>query len=148
MTTQTFDPFDNAPQFGNLPFERLATQLLQHLPEAKVERTSDAIQLTTGDFRDEAGLVILLSPGAIEFRLPVLIWLGPHEPANTSQLWQRIELSELTETQLPELIAAARLQQQQNFSDCKYCGKHNPRGWMHSPDICESCAFDELGIIH
>lgn len=54
MTTQTFDPFEDALPLGNLPLERLATQLLQHLPEAKVERTSDAIQLTTGDFRDEA----------------------------------------------------------------------------------------------
>lgn len=93
MTTQTFDSFEDALPLGNLPLERLATQLLQHLPEAKVERTSDAIQLTTGDFRDEAGLVILLRPDAIEFRLPVLVWLGHHEPANTSKLWQRLALS-------------------------------------------------------
>lgn len=84
MTTQAFDPSDNAPQLGNLPFERLAAQLFQHLPAAKIERTRDAIQLTTGDFRDESGLVILLSPDAIELCLPALIWLEPHEPANTS----------------------------------------------------------------
>lgn len=148
MTTQPFDPFDDVPPLGNLPFERLATQLLQHLPEATVERTSEAIQLTIGDFRDESGLVILLSPDAIEFRLPVLVWLGPHEPANTSQLWRHIALNELTKTQLPELIAAAQNQQQQSFGNCKYCGERNPSGWMFSSDICESCALSELGIMH
>lgn len=148
MTIQTFEGLDEVPPLGNLPFERLASQLLQHLLKVKVERTSDAIQLTTGDFRDESGLVILLSPDAIEFRLPVLIWLEPHEPANTSKLWRRLALNELSETQLPELIAAARLQQQQNFGDCKYCGERNPSGWMFSSDICESCAESKLGIIH
>lgn len=148
MIIQSFDPSDDAPQLGNLPFERWAAQLLQHLPEAKIERTHDAIQLTTGDFRDESGLVILLSPDAIEFRLPILIWVGPHEPAHTSRLWQRLVLNELSETQLPELITAARFQQKQNFGDCKYCGKRNPSGWMFRSDICESCAESKLGIIH
>lgn len=148
MIEQHIGGFNEPPHFGNLLFEQLAAQIWQLLPEAKVERTSDVIQLTTGDFRDESGLVILLSPDAIEFRLPALVWLGPHEPASTSQLWQRLALTELTEAQLPELIAAAQVQQQQTFGDCKYCGAHKPEGWMHRSDICESCAASELGIIH
>lgn len=135
-------------QFGNLRFERWAAQIWQLLPEAKVERTSEVIQLTTGDFRDELGLMILLTPEAMELRLPVLTWDGPCTPVKTSCLWQRLTLEELKKSQLPGLITEAQAQQQQSFCDCKYCGQHNPKGWMHSLDICQSCAEKELGVVH
>lgn len=148
MAKQDIYEPNESPQFGDLRFERWAAHMWRLLPEAKAERTSEVIQLTTGDFRDELGLVILLSPEAMELRLPILTWDGPYTPVKTSRLWQRLTLDELKESQLPRLIIEAQAQQRQSFCDCKYCGQRNPKGWMHSPDVCQSCAEKELGIVH
>ena len=148
VVNQNMDRLDGSLQLGNLRFEKWAAQVEQLLPGVTVERTSEVIQLTTGDFRDELGLVILLSPEAIELRLPTLIWDGPHTPIKTSRLWQRLALDDLKESQLPRLMAEAQTQQQQSFCDCKYCGQRNPKSWMHSPDVCQSCAEKELGVVH
>ena len=148
MVKRSTDRLDDSLQFGDLRFEQWANQVGQLLPEAKVERTSEVIQLIIGDFQDELGLVILLSPETIELRLPILSWSGPHAPVKTSRLWQRLALDELDESQLPRLIAEAQAQQKQSFCDCKYCGQRNPKGRMHSPDVCQSCAEKELGIVH
>ena len=148
MVVRNMDRSDDLLQFGSLRFEQWAAQVSQLLPEAKVDRTTEVIQLTTGDFRDELGVVILLSPEAMELRLPTLNWDGPYTPVKTSCLWQRLALNELKKSQLPRLIAEAQAQQQQSFFNCKYCGQRNPEGWMHSPDVCQSCAEKELGIVH
>lgn len=148
MSERDFGNFDELPSFGDFGFERLANKVWQLLPQAKVERTSEVIQLTTGDFRDESGLVILINPDAMELRLPVLTWIGPHKSAQTSRLWERYALDQLEEAQLADLIAQALVQQQESFSDCQYCGQHKPKGWMHGEDVCQSCAEKELGIVY
>lgn len=111
MAERDLTKFDKLSSFGDLEFEQFTHQVWRLLIKAKVERTSEVIQLATGDFQDELGLIILISPDAMELRLPTLDWSGPHTPVNTSRLWQRLALDELKESQLSQLIVEAQAQQ-------------------------------------
>lgn len=77
------------------------------LPGACVERTPDLIQINLGDFRDEKGVVVILTPEAIELRLPTLQWRGSHTPVTSSKLWKRIDLDNSKSFDIPQLIACA-----------------------------------------
>lgn len=129
-------------------FESCALKVLEVLPNAKLERTRDAIQIDFADFSNERGIVIILTPEAIEFRLPIVKWLGTHTPTSSSQLWQRVDLMQLKNADLTQLIASAQSAQQQTFRECKYCKNKNPSGWMSSQDICQSCAEKYLGVVY
>ena len=129
-------------------FESYALQVMELLPGAKVERTRDVIQIDYGDFRDEQGLVVILTPDAIELRLPTIEWLGPHTPVSSSQLWKRVNWNKSKKLNLSKLIASAWAAQKQTFGECQYCGKRQPCGWMFKQDVCDSCAEKHLGIIH
>ena len=56
------------------------------------------------DYEGEEGIVLLITPEAIELRLPTVEWTeGTHGPAPTSRLWRRIDgldLLELRDDQL------------------------------------------------
>ena len=148
MAERDFGKLVELSSFGDLGFERLADKAWRLLPQATVERTSEVIQLTIGDFQDKSGLIILINPDAMELRLPVLSWIGPHKSAQTSQLWERYDLEQIEEAQLADLITKAQVQQQGSFGNCEYCGQHKPKGWMHGEDVCQSCAERELGIVY
>jgi hypothetical protein len=129
-------------------FESSALRVLELLPGASVERTRDVIQINFGDFRSEQGIVVILTPEAIELRLPKIDWVGPHTPVSSSQLWQRVEWNKSEAVNLAELITSVQKAQQQTFRECKYCGKKKPPGWMFRQDVCDSCAEKHLGIVH
>ncbi len=129
-------------------FEMYALKIVEQLPGARAERAPDVIQISLGDFSDEKGLVLILTPEAIELRLPTIKWLGPHTPVSSSQLWKRVEWDWSKEVDLAELVASAQNAQQQSFRVCKYCGKRKPPGWMFKKEICDSCAERHLGVIH
>ena len=80
------DPDDRYPSEGLRMVERHALRVLQFLPQAKVERTQDAIQITEGD---DKGFIVLVTPEAVEFRLPTVEWTcGAYGPARASRLWK------------------------------------------------------------
>lgn len=129
-------------------FEEYALQILEMLPGARAERTPDVIQINLGDFRDEKGIVVILTPEAIELRLPTLQWLGPHTPVASSKLWKRINLDNSKNFDIAQLIASAQEAQAQSFGVCKFCSQKLPSGWMSQQDICQSCAEKHLGIVY
>ena len=131
-------------------FEEYALQILEMLPGARAERTPDVIQINLGDFSDEKGIVVILTPDTIELRLPTLQWLGPHTSVASSKLWKRINLddSQNIDIDIPQLIASAQKAQAQTFGVCKFCSQKQPAGWMFRQDVCDSCAEKCLGIIH
>lgn len=129
-------------------FEEYALQILEMLPGARAERTPDVIQINLGDFRDEKGIVVILTPEAIELRLPTLEWLGSHTSVRSSKLWKRINLDNSKNFDIPQLIASAQEAQAQTFGVCKFCSQKLPSGWMSQQDICQSCAEKHLGIVY
>ena len=77
-------------------FERLALTVSRWRSPFVVDRVRDAIEVRfpTG-IEDEADLVVLLTPEAIELRLPTIDWTqGAYGPAASSELWKRVVWSE------------------------------------------------------
>lgn len=120
--------------------ELCALQILELLPGAQIERTRDVIQLNYGTFRDETGIVVLITPEAIELRLPTIIGLGSQTIISSSTLWKRVEWKGKNQIELCRLITSAQLAQQQSFGYCQHCGSRKPAAWMVREDLCESCA--------
>lgn len=87
---QLIDPEERYPSEGLRRVEILALEILMLLPDASVERTRDAIQIESGG---EKGIVVLVTPEAVELRLPTVEWtMGAYGPAGASTLWKRVEL--------------------------------------------------------
>ena len=96
---QRIDPERRYLGDGFRTVEHLALLVLKYLPEAEVTRTRDVIQLDHGG---ERGIVVLITPEAIEVRLPTIEWTkGAYGPAKTSRLWKRIAAGKLVEAALP-----------------------------------------------
>jgi len=116
----------------------------------KVERTRDAIQI---DYLDQHGLVLLVTPEALEIRLPTVEWSGPHRPAPSSRFWTRVSWKELGDLEaddapLLDLILAALEARAAEFRRCRYCKRSVPAEHRHSHDVCRSCASQRPGIAH
>ena len=141
------DPDNRYPVDGLLEFERMARQILQLLQGAAVSRTRDVIQLDYRQAQDPDGLSVLVMREVIELRLPTIEWVGPHSPISASKLWKRVRWQE-KDNDWPALIQSAQAAQQKTFGVCQYCKRQNPRGWMHSKTVCQSCTERELGIVH
>jgi hypothetical protein len=73
-----------------------ADRVLAQLPKSTIERTRDCIQIDCGG---KEGIVILVTPEAIELRLPTIEWTrGAYGPAASSRLWKRVEISKITDS--------------------------------------------------
>lgn len=144
---QDIDPEHRYPMDGLLDFEETAQQILQLLPGAVVSRTRDVIQLDYKQAQDPDGLSVLVTPEVVELRLPTIKWVGPHSPAPSSRFKERVQWQEEGHD-WAALIQSAQETQRETFEVCQYCGQQNPRGWMHSKTVCQSCAERELGIVH
>jgi len=139
------DPENRYPSEGLLRVERHALGVLAHLPHAQVTRTRDAIEIAAGQ---ERGLVVLVSPEAIEFRLPTVEWtMGAYGPAPSSRLWKRVRAEKVSDQGLGTLIQEASEARRLEFRDCKYCGTSFPPERRHG-DVCHACAERHEGIVH
>jgi hypothetical protein len=130
----------------SLPFQKMAEDLAQLLNPCRAERTREAI-LIIGE-PEEIGPVVLVTPEAVEFRLPVVRWLGPHTPVPTSVLWRRVDLDEVAVGDLAKLITDARRARKRQFRTCRYCGRRTPPEHRHEKDVCHGCAEQHLGVVH
>ena len=130
-------------------FELVAAHLLDHrLPLASLERTRDCIQLTEPD---DPGVVVVLTPVALEIHLPTLEWEDPHTPRNSIALYRRIPLGELDPDELPDLLNQARDARLAQFSPCHFCRKSTPPEHAHEMEgvyACHACCEREFGIVH
>lgn len=82
------DPENKYPSSGPLYVERNANRVLALLPESTIERTRDCIQIDCGG---EEGIVVLVTPEAIELKLPTIEWVSSYWPATSSRSWKRVE---------------------------------------------------------
>ena len=133
-------------------FVRLGAELRFILPEATVERTRDVIQFTCFEFDypeelGDYGIILLLLPDFIDIRLPSTDWVTPYTPIPSSSFWKRIEISSVSEDELPKLVEQGRKARRRQFKKCKYCEKRFPPEHRHG-DVCHGCAEGKLGIVH
>lgn len=127
-------------------FEQVAEYIRGALPGASLSRTRDAIQIDA-DSEDD-GITVLLTPEAIEVRLPTVDWVGPHTPVLSSRLWKRELLGDLSEEQAVRLCLDGLAARRAEFRRCRYCGRSVPPEHMQTEDVCAVCAERHLGIIH
>lgn len=145
---ERIDPDGKCSQGELRHFEHIAIQVLDLLPDADMERTRDCIQVTESD---ERGIVVLVTPDAVEIRLPTVEWLHVHTPVASSRLKRRISLSKLIEGSLAKLIGNARKARQDEFQECFYCKTPTPPEHAHTFDdkhVCHGCSERELGVVH
>lgn len=140
-----FDPEDRYPAEGHRLVERNAERVMALMPGGSIERTRDSIQIDTGG---ERGLVILVTPEAIELRLPTVEWTGgSHGPATSSRLWRRLKLEKLSDESLSELLQKAFAARAAEFKKCRYCGEFFPPE-HRTGRACHGCASDQEGIVY
>jgi hypothetical protein len=125
-------------------FEEFALRILDLLPDSQVERTRDVIQVAHG--KDE-GIIVLVTPEAIELRLPTLEWPHPHSPGPSSRLWKRIKWERLGGRKLKRLLDEAKQARMDEFATCRFCKQRFPPECMHD-DVCHGCAERHLGVCH
>lgn len=76
----------------------------------------------------------------------VIEWHGPHTPVSH---WQQVYLLPLDSSERKIQATIKRvLNRKQFFRVCQECGERNPDGWMHSKEICHSCAERNHGIVY
>jgi hypothetical protein len=130
--------------------EQLAETIREHLTLSGEARTQDAIELRYGD---ERGVALLLTPEAIELRLPTVEWTGgAYAPANSTRLWKRVKLeSVMTESYswraLAPLVEKALAARKKEFRLCRYCKADTPVE-HRTGRACHSCASKHEGIVY
>lgn len=124
-----------------------AERLLAPLPAASVDRTRDAIQITVDDDLED-GVVLILTPEALELRLPSMDWVQPHWAVPTSRLWKRLKWERISEDGLRELVEQAREKRRAEHRECRFCHGRFPPEQRHDRDVCHGCAERHLLIVH
>ncbi len=132
-------------------FERVASALTVALPGASTSRTRDAIQI---EYLGERGVVLLLTPDALEIRLPTVDWTsGTYAPQTSSVLFSRIVFADLPtnanecEVEVLDAIEAAVGHRQAQFKECRFCKLEFPPEHM-TEDACHNCASKHLGLVY
>jgi hypothetical protein len=134
--------------------EVAALDVLELLPDATIERTRDVIVLSDGG---DEGIVVLVTPEAIEVRLPTVEWTGgAYGPVPSSVLWRRVDREQLGSAELAALIESARVARRAEFVPCSFCHVPTPREHRVGElvdeggariNACHGCASTHLGIV-
>jgi hypothetical protein len=122
-----------------------ALQVLELLPGAEVSGTRDVVQINWGG---EEGIVVLITPEALELRLPTVEWTGgAYGPVASSRLWRRVKWESVQEGQLLVLLDKCRRARTREYRRCKYCGEKFPPEHRSSGNVCHGCASKYEGIV-
>ncbi|MGI0485731.1 hypothetical protein ACN4EK_09865 [Pantanalinema rosaneae CENA516] len=125
--------------------EQKALLLLEHLPGADIERTRDLIQI---NYNGTEGIVIFVTPEALELRLPTVEWTsGSYAPKSSSKLWKRLQWNQVWANEIPDLLQAALTARRREFRNCRYCHKPFAIEHMFSKTACHSCASLHEGVM-
>jgi hypothetical protein len=145
---------------GTRHFEILAASFAAADPRSLAwSRTPDAIELRFDDDEEPSangGAVVLLTPEAVELRLPTIDWTGgSHGPVPSSRLWRRLPIDRLdrvgnatdTDSIARTLLAAARRARRREIRRCPACGERV--GPEHMTDgMCHGCAARDHGVVY
>ena len=140
-----FDPEDRYPAEGSRIVERNADRVIALMPEGRIERTRDFIQIDIGD---ERGIVVLVTPEAFEVRLPTVEWTcDAYGPAASSRLWRRVKAENISDEDLLGLLQKATEARAAEFKKCRYCGGLFPPE-HRTGRACHGCASSHEGIVY
>jgi len=119
------------------------------LPDCKVSRTRDAIQI---DYFGDRGVTLLLTPEYVDVRLPTIDWTqGSHGPVASSRSWRRYKIvrpdTDDGMTPLLDLVHGGLERRRREFRKCRFCGKEVPVE-HRTGDACHGCASEHLGIVY
>jgi len=139
------DPENRHTADGLRVVERNALRVLACCPCCILERTRDVIQLSVPGDR---GIVVVVTPEAIEIRLPTVEWtMGAYGPADSSRLWRRLGADRVSDDQLRELLERAVQVRAAQFKPCRWCHARLPPEHRHGA-VCHDCAEKHLGHLH
>lgn len=114
-------------------------QILEHLPGAKVEYESGARQLRYCDSQG-VGIILHLTAESLDLRLPAIRWHGPAKYSIESRRWKKVAWDDITDDDLPKLLAGALQARKDEYSTCRSCGQSLPLGYMYNEDVCYGCS--------
>jgi len=122
-----------------------------HLPEpvSREEAADGTICFTGGD---PGEVIVTVSPSTIAVLEYAVRWDTPYTPMVKPRLigevkWRRARNAETTRA-VSALIAATRESRRAKFRRCEECERVLPPAWMHDDRICQTCAEQELGVVH
>ena len=138
-------PSDQEQRF----FERVAIEILEQVCLARVKRLQDVIRIECDPHSDD-GLILLLTPEAIELRYSVTDWPGPGVPVASSKLWRRMLLEEFDVALLDDWLKQTVADRRATFRRCADCGREFAP--EHSLELdgsayCHGCAENNHGIV-
>jgi hypothetical protein len=148
------DPDGRYPSLGLRHVERLALQVLRLLPSnttpsdegITLERTRDVIEIHSGG---DEGIVIIVTPEAVELRLPTVEWtMGAYDPVASSRLWKRVKADGLEDEKLGQLLGEAQEARGRQFTKCRYCGERVAPEHRYSRNVCQGCSSSQLGVVY
>jgi hypothetical protein len=147
------DPRAAYPAQGLRHVDRVAHLVRSILPDARMECTRDVYQLID---LGQGGLVVVVTPEAVEIRLPTVEWTSGYAGSvASSRLWKRAVMGSRddgeTELRLAELIAAGRRQRNREIRPCGVCRRPTPPEHAHTIDgrrVCHGCAETQMGVVH
>ncbi len=136
------DPQGRYGDAGLTEVEQHALVVLELLPGATFERTRDVFQIEQGG---EEGIVVLVTPDALEIRLPTMEWTqGSYGPASGSRLWKRARWGRGT-NDISGLLRKAHRAREAEYVACRHCGVRFPPE-RRVRDACHGCAERHDGI--
>jgi len=150
---EPIDPEGRYPACGLRRVDRIAHQVRSILPDARVERTRDVYQFLV---EAQDGLVVVVTPEAIEIRLPTVEWTwGYAGPVASSRLWKRTLMRNWDDVEMAQrlanLIASGRKQRHREIQPCAICQRPTPPEHAHTIDgrqVCHGCAERHMGVVH
>ena len=146
-------PEEVYPADGLRWVDRVARFVRAILPDARVERTRDVYQLND---EGQGGLVVVVTPEAVEIRLPTVEWTSGYAgPVASSRLWKRTLMRNWddgdTASRLAKLIASGRRKRNREIRPCGNCRRPTPPEHAHTIDgrhVCQGCAELHMGVVH
>lgn len=138
-------------ELAPLDRESVIEEARRLLPEpVRDESQLDGTYVLVGG--DPGEVVVSFKGSTVSVAIFSVRWEGPHTPVVCPQKiaslnWKRIPATR-TMMSLHALIEAACEIRRSKYRKCKYCEQTNPPEWMHSDDVCQSCAERHLGVVH
>jgi len=132
-------------------YEQLIAFLSTHLP-SPVEQEEDSngnIVFTGGSPGEVVARLTATSVIVEEFAIR---WETPYAPVIQPRRVGAVNWRRLPETAVMnvvgQLIKGAREVRRARYRTCGVCGVTNPPEWLHSDEVCQTCAESRLGLVH
>lgn len=132
-------------------YEEILALILAQLSEAVEQHEDDegSVVITGGD---PGEVVVHLSATQVIVAEYAVDWETPDEavidPIPTGGVNWTVVSSDGAMRCIKALITAAREARLAKFRTCTRCEERTPPEWMHSDELCQECAEQDLGLIH